>query len=105
MAPKAYLVVRAVVDEKLRQQFDRWYSSDHLPKDIAAFKAERAWRFWSTVDAGVHYAVYEFANMARLDAAMKSEARPGLVKEFDQAWPSGVTRTRDILSLVEERGA
>jgi hypothetical protein len=41
--------------------------------------------------------------MARLDAAMKSEAFKGLVKDFDEAWPSGVTRTRDMVNLVEER--
>jgi hypothetical protein len=103
--PKAYLVVRAVVEEPLRQKFDGWYASDHLPTDIATFKAEKAWRFWSTLDAGVHYAVYQFADLARLDAAMKSDARPALVKAFDDAWPSGVIRTRDIISLVEERSA
>lgn len=101
--PKAYRVVRAVVEAPLRQKFDDWYSSDHLPGDIVAFKAEKAWRFWSTADAGVHYAVYQFADMARLDAAMNSDAIPALVKAFNDAWPSGVTRTRDSISLVEER--
>jgi hypothetical protein len=28
-----------------------------------------------------------------------------LVADFDQAWPSGVTRTRDMVNLVEERSA
>ena len=100
---KAYRVVRAVVEEPLRQKFDHWYSSDHLPGDIVAFKAEKAWRFWSTLDASVHYAVYQFADMARLDAAFKSDAIPALVKAFDDAWPRGVTRTRDTITLVEER--
>jgi hypothetical protein len=101
--PKAYLMVRAVVEERLRQKFDQWYASDHLPKDVATFQCEKAWRFWSAADPGVHYAVYQFADRTRLDAARKSPAVPGLVKEFDEAWPSGVTRTRDILNLVEER--
>jgi hypothetical protein len=26
-----------------------------------------------------------------------------LIADFDQAWPSGVTRSRDRLELVEER--
>jgi hypothetical protein len=101
--PKAYLVVRAVVEETLRPKFDRWYADDHLPTDIATFKAEKAWRFWSIADAAVHYAVYQFADMARLETAMKSDALPALRKAFDDAWPRGVTRTRDIISLVEER--
>ena len=101
--PKAYFVVRAVVEEALRQRFDRWYSSHHLPMALSQFKAEKCWRFWSTADAGVHYAVYQFADMARLDAAMKSPEFKALVADFDQAWPKGVTRTRDLLSLAEEK--
>jgi hypothetical protein len=102
--PKAYFVVRAVVeDAALRQKFDRWYAVDHLPLALEKFKAEKAWRFWSKVDAGVHYAVYEFADMARLDAALKSDGFKMLVADFDRAFPAGVTRTRDILTLAEER--
>jgi hypothetical protein len=101
--PKAHLVVRAVVNEPLRQKFDQWYSSHHLPMALAEFKAEKCWRFWSAVDAGTHYAVYQFADMASLDAALQSPGFKGLVTDFDQAWPSGVTRTRDKLELVEER--
>ncbi len=46
--PKAYFMVRAVVDEPLRQKFDHWYSSHHLPMALNDFKAEKCWRFWST---------------------------------------------------------
>jgi hypothetical protein len=28
-----------------------------------------------------------------------------LVADFDQAWPKGVTRTRDLLNMVEEKAA
>jgi len=51
----------------------------------------------------VHYAVYQFPDMAQLDVAMKSQGFKGLVADFDQAWPSSVTRTRDLLALAEER--
>jgi hypothetical protein len=101
--PKAYFMVRAVVNEPLRQKFDQWYSSHHLPMALAEFRAEKCWRFWSTAEAGVHYAVYQFADTARLDAALKSEGFKGLVADFDQAWPSGVTRSRDMVTMVEER--
>ena len=100
--PKAYFVVRAIVEPPLRQRFDHWYSSDHLPKAIAAFKCEKAWRFWSAVEAGMHYAVYQFADMAKLDAALASDGYKRLVAEFDAAWPHGVSRTRDRLNMVEE---
>jgi hypothetical protein len=103
--PKAYFMVRSVVTEPLRQEFDQWYSSHHLPLALSEFKAEKCWRFWSAADAGVHYAVYQFADMARLNTALKSQAFKALVADFDQAWPAGVTRTRDMLSLAEEKSA
>jgi hypothetical protein len=103
--PHAFFMVRAVVEQPLRQKFDRWYTEHHLPMALAAFKAEKAWRFWSTAEAGVHYAVYRFADTARLDAALKGPRFKELIADFDQAWPSGVTRTRDMLELAEERGA
>ncbi len=69
---------------------------------LAEFKAEKCWRFWSLADAGVHYAVYQFPDAARLDAALKSDDFKMLVADFDRDWPAGVTRSRDMLNLVEE---
>jgi hypothetical protein len=102
---KAFFMVRSVVTEPLRQKFDQWYSNHHLPMALNDFKAEKCWRFWSTAEAGVHYAVYQFADTARLDAALGSAAFKALVADYDQAWPSGVTRTRDKLVMAEERDA
>jgi hypothetical protein len=102
--PKAYLMVRSVVsDAALREKFDRWYSTEHLAWAIDVFKAEKGWRYWSTVEPGVHYAVYQFAAGRDVEAAMKSEGFKELVADYDRTWPAGVTRTRDILNLVEER--
>lgn len=103
--PKAYFMVRAVVEAALREKFDRWYSTDHLPWALKDFRAEKAWRFWSTVDANVHYAVYQFADEAKLKAAMRDEVLKPLIADFDKSWPSGVTRSRDLLTLAEARSA
>jgi hypothetical protein len=101
--PKAYFVVRSVVEERLHEKFDRWYSTHHLPMALSEFKAEKCWRFWSAADACVHYAAFQFADMARLDAALASDGYKMLVADFDQAWPHGVSRTRDKLNMIEER--
>jgi hypothetical protein len=101
--PKAYLMVRAVVEEPLRRKFDHWYSTHHLPMALAEFKAEECWRSWSA--AGVHYAVYQFSDMARLDAALKSDGFKMLVADFDRDWPAGVTRTRDMSSWSRNSAA
>jgi hypothetical protein len=100
---KAYFVVRSIVEPPLRQRFDQWYSSHHLPMALAEFKAEKCWRFWSAAEAGVHYAAYQFADVAKLDAALASDGFTALIADFDAAWPHGVSRTRDRLELVEER--
>ena len=38
----AYLVVRAVVAETDRREFDNWYRTEHLPDAAKAFKAQTA---------------------------------------------------------------
>ena len=60
--PKAFFIVRAVVAAPLREKFDHWYATDHMPAAHAAFKSEKCWRFWSAREPGVHYAVYRFAD-------------------------------------------
>ena len=102
---RAYFIVRAVVAEPLREKFDHWYATDHLPSAHAAFKSEKCWRFWSAREPGVHYAIYRFADLAAADAALNAASFKALVADFDRAWPSGVTRTRDVVSEVEELGA
>ena len=101
--PKVYFMVRAVVTEPLRQKFDHWYSTDHLPWAIRIFKCDKAWRFWSELEPGVHYAVYRFADKATCDVALGSAEFKELVADFSRSWPEGITRTRDVVTLAEER--
>jgi hypothetical protein len=60
-------------------------------------------RGWSTMEQGVHYAVYRFCNKAACDAALGSADFKALVADFNRAFPAGVTRTRDVVMLKEER--
>ena len=103
--PQAFLVVRSVVsDQSLRARFDHWYATDHLPRAVADLGVEKGWRLWSDTDARVHYAVYRFASMDRLEKGMSSDQFKSLVADFDRTWPAGVTRTREILRLAEALG-
>ena len=90
--PKACFVVRALVEAPSREKFDHWYATDHFPEALAGLKPEKGWRFWSTREPGVHYAVYRFADLARLEAALKSDAYKALAVDFDRSWPA-VART------------
>jgi uncharacterized OsmC-like protein len=101
--PKCFLVVRALIaDAAQRSAFDDWYRGEHLPQAMEAFSAEKGWRFWSETDPSVHQATYQFADRAAADRAMNSDGMKALIAEFDRRFP-GVTRTREIFTLVEER--
>ncbi len=65
------------------------------------FRAEKGWRFWSRSDPSIHYALYQFKDMATLRNCLDSPALKMLVADFDQAWP-GVTRSRDLIEAVQE---
>ena len=101
--PQALFIVRAVVSENLRDRFDHWYSNDHLPWAFRIFRCEKAWRYWSVVEAGVHYAMYQFADMTALEAALARGEFKDLVADFNASWPEGVTRSWDKVALAEAR--
>ena len=101
MVTNAYLMVRAVLTEVAdRPRFDSWYEAEHLPDAVARFGATRGWRCWSRTDPSVHYAFYEFPDVAQAHAILGSPGLQVLVAEFDRVWAPSVTRTRDILETV-----
>lgn len=98
----ALLLVRALVpDPADRAAFDRWYAVEHLPQALAAFGALRAFRAWSELEPGVHYAVYELATVEAGRAILASPALRALIAEFDRHWAGRVERTRDLVRLVQ----
>ena len=104
MPGKAYLVVRAVVAEADRRDFDHWYRTEHLPDALKAFAAQRAWRGWSRTDPSVHFAFYQFADLAAAEAIGSSPAIRTLIAEFDARWGTRVARTREVIEVADEIG-
>ena len=102
----ACFMVRAqVTDAVAKDDFDRWYRDEHLPDALKAFNARRAWRGWSAVDSSVHYAFYEFDDVAGARAIQGSDALKHLVAEFDRVWGDKVKRSRDIVEVSQAVGA
>ena len=95
-------MVRAVVAEADRRDFDHWYRTEHLPDAVKAFAALCAWREWSRTDPSVHYAYYQFPNAAAAEALTGSPAINTLIAEFDARWGTRVTRTREIIGIADE---
>ena len=98
----ACFIVRAqVADAAVKDDFDRWYQDEHLPDALKGFNARRAWRGWSSVDPSLHYAVYEFNDLAGVRAIQGSDALKRLVAEFDRVWGDKVKRSRDTVEVVQ----
>ena len=101
---KAWLVVRATVAvDADRSAFDRWYSTEHMPDAAKAFRIGRAWRGWSQNDPAVHCAYYQFESLDRLNAIMDGPEIAALIAEFDRCWGNKVVRTREVMSVADER--
>ncbi len=101
MEGTAFVLVRSVVAKPDdREQFDRWYQTDHIPLIYSKIaNVNQSWRFWSKSDAPVHYILSEFSNMSELQAS--SEGFKYLIDDFDRTWGSRATRTRDIIEKVQ----
>jgi hypothetical protein len=100
----ALFMVRAqIADEAMKRAFDRWYHDEHLPDALKAFRARRAWRGWSDADPLVHYAWYEFEDLASARAILGSAELKRLVADFDRAWGKKVVRSRDFVTIVQSQ--
>ncbi len=97
-----YFIVRATVQSPAdRDAFDRWYRDEHLPDALEAFGARRAFRGWSQAEPNVHTAFYEFDTIAAAQATQGTPALKQLIAEFDRVWGNRVTRTRDLVEIVQ----
>lgn len=97
----AFLIVRAQVNPAARDAFDTWYQNEHLPQAVDAFDAVGASRGWSELEENVHIAFYEFRDMPDVNRVMASDALKGMIGEFDRLWSGQVTRTREVVELVQ----
>ena len=97
----AWFMVRAqIADAGMKEAFERWYRDEHLPDALKSFKARRAWRGWSDIDPCVHYAWYEFDDLASAKAIVGSESLKRLVADFDRTWGDKVARSRDFVAIA-----
>ena len=88
-ANKAYFMVQAQVpSDSERAKFDTLHP-------------DKGWRFWSRSDPSVHYAMYEFKDIATLRKSLDSPGFKMLVADFDEAWPR-VRSSRDLIEIVQE---
>ena len=102
----AVLIVRARLTNLAdRERFDTWYGEKHLPSGVRQFKAHRGWRAWSRTNPLVHIALYEFASVEEAESILDSAALAAQIAEFDRVWGTAITRTREVVEVVEELSA
>ena len=72
-------------------------SGSALPDAVAAFHPIRAWRGRSELDPMIHIAFYEYAEVANVEAVLKSDALKALTGEYDRMWGTRVPRSREVV--------
>ncbi|MEL7469023.1 MAG: hypothetical protein AAFN27_11250 [Pseudomonadota bacterium] len=97
----AHLIVRAEVAEADREAFDDWYRTEHLPDAHRTFGTLKAERGWSDITPGVHIAIYTFTDLEAARRITTSDAIGALIAEFDRVWQGSVTRTREVIGVVQ----
>lgn len=98
----AFLMVRAIVPPADRSAFENWYETEHLPDAKAAFRALSAQRGWSDIDAGIHFALYEFADLPAARAIADSDEIKDMIAEFDRVWQDRVDRVREVIEIRQK---
>ena len=91
------LIVRAIVPEELKEQFETWYQEEHLPEAHKAFGSYQAYRGWSSDNPEAHFAIYRFANVGAVNEIAEDGILGNLVAKFDERWQGEVTRTRELV--------
>ena len=104
MSGDGILIVRAEVPDAERDAFDTWYQEEHLAEALELFNANRAWRSWSKVEDGVHYAFYMFPDVQAALAILNSNALKRLIGTFDKAWGDRVKRSREVVEVTQYLG-
>ena len=93
------LIVRAIVPEELREQFEIWYQEEHLPEAHKAFGSYQAYRGWSSDNLEAHIATYRFTNVGAINEITEDGILGTLVAKFDERWQGNVTRTREVIKV------
>lgn len=97
----AHLIVRAEVAEADREAFEDWYRTEHLPDAHHSFGTLKAERGWSDVTKGIHIAIYTFTDLDAARRMTSSDSIDKLIAEFDRVWQGRVTRTREVIGVVQ----
>ena len=95
----AYLIVRAEVDPSVKDAFDSWYETEHLPDALRDFNGVSAMRGWSEVEPGIHLAFYEFPDLPAANKLLASDLMKDFIKDFERQWAGKVPRTREVIEL------
>ena len=95
-----FLVVKAIVPENIVKDFDTWYENYHLHEAHSAFKSISAFRGW--VNSNQHHAFYEFKDLDTANSLFASDQLNIMIREFDNKWNGKVTRTRDLINIVQK---
>lgn len=97
----AILCVTATVDPAVRDEFDHWYATDHIPaarRLLVGIRDVTRWRSMTTPNQVS--TVYRFEDEEQLRAALEGAAIKSLIADFDRLWSGKVVRERSGHVLI-----
>ena len=103
--PEHLFTVRATVDAGREDEFDRWYSDEHVPDVLRLLPGcLGAARYRVLEGDGSHQymATYAFESEAALRTALASDNFRELIRRYDAAVGAFSTRTRTLYRRVYE---
>ena len=95
-----YLLVKAKVPNNIVKDFDEWYQKHHLLEAHFSFKSLKAFRCW--INDNEHHAYYKFKNIDIANDVINGKSLEKMVKIFDKKWRGKVTRTRELIEIIQE---
>ena len=98
---KSYLIVKSYVPKKLIDDFDHWYSTEHLKDAHKEFKAINSFRGWSKINKCIHYAYYQFKSLDEATDVLRGNSLKKMIEIYDLRWKNMVKRERDISQISE----
>jgi len=96
-----FLIIKSETSLVNKQDFEDWYNNEHLKeakKDFGAISAKRGW----VKNSDYHIAIYEFENIKIAKKILKSKKLNLLIKKFDNKWNNKVSRTRELVDIIQD---
>ena len=92
--------MKSYVPKFLVDDFENWYTTEHLKDAHEVFKAINSSRGWSkNIRVLIIYAYYEFKSLDQANNVLNSNSLKKIIKIYDLKCENKIKRERDIIQI------